>query len=80
MCISLCEFVRNDKFYESRIYRAPFYAELIKHQEVQINGKSSYCCCRGRFSVYVTSSFRSSNEFHIYKSTGDFIHEILLIV
>lgn len=32
-------------------------------------------------SVYVTSSFRSSNEFHIYKSTGDFIHvDILPIV
>lgn len=25
-------------------------------------------------SVYVTSSFSGSNEFHIYKSTGDFIH------
>lgn len=32
-------------------------------------------------SVYVTSSFRSSNEFHIYQNTGDFVHvEILPIV
>lgn len=32
-------------------------------------------------SVYVTSSFRSSNEFNIYQNTGDFIHaEILPIV
>lgn len=42
-------------------YRAPSYAEIVLKR-------------RRTVAVYVTSSFRSRHEFHIYKSTDGFIH------
>lgn len=81
MCISLRKFVRNYKFYESRIYRTMFYAEIILKRCTMMGNLATVAVEEDSLSVYVTSSFRSSNNFHIYKSTGDFIHvDILPIV
>lgn len=66
------------KFYESRIYRATFYAEIIL-KRCRIMGKLATIAVEEEsLSVYVTSSFRSSIEFHIYKNTGDFVHVDLM--